>query len=111
LFTLNVSYGTPPGKVELVPKLVEQAIAAYPGTRFVHCMLRELGESALLFEVCFYVENTPGRTLPAALDLVNHTLLQSFAANGIEFAYPTRTLWLRDPRGVVEGRSAEGRSA
>jgi small-conductance mechanosensitive channel len=108
LFTLNVSYATPPGNVELVPQLVEQAIAAYPGTRFVHCMLRELGESALLFEVCFFVENTPGRTLPAALDLVNHMVLQSFAANGIEFAYPTRTLWLRDPRGGAPERISPG---
>ena len=49
-----------------------------------------------------------GRTLPAALDLVNHTVLQSFAANGIEFAYPTRTLWLREPRGGAPERLSAG---
>jgi small-conductance mechanosensitive channel len=114
LFTLNLSYATPPGKLELVPKLMAEAVATYPGTRFVHCMLRELGESALLFEVCFFVENTPALTLPAALDQVNRTVLQSFAANGIEFAYPTRTLWLRDPRGGAPERlstSAQGPGA
>jgi small-conductance mechanosensitive channel len=114
LFTLNLSYDTAPAKLELVPKLVADAVAAYPGTRFVHCMLRELGESALLFEVCFFVENTPARTLPAALDQVNRLVLQSFAANGIDFAYPTRTLWLRDPRGEAPERlsaSTQGPSA
>jgi small-conductance mechanosensitive channel len=103
-----MAYDTPLEKLDQVPRLVAEAVAAYPGTRFVHCMLRELGESALLFEVCFFVENTPGRALPAALDQVNHMVLQSFAANGIEFAYPTRTLWLRDPRGDAPVRLSPG---
>jgi small-conductance mechanosensitive channel len=60
-------------------------------------MLRELGESALLFEVCFFVENTPTRDVTAALDQVNRQLLHAFASSGIEFAYPTRTLLLREP--------------
>jgi small-conductance mechanosensitive channel len=98
LFTLAMAYDTPLEKLEQVPRLVADAVAAYPGTRFVHCMLRELGESALLFEVCFFVENTPSRTLGAALDQVNRQILHAFAATGIEFAYPTRTLWLREPR-------------
>jgi small-conductance mechanosensitive channel len=98
LFTLSMAYDTPLEKLDQVPKLVAEAVAAYPGTRFVHCMLRELGESALLFEVCFFVENTPTRNVGAALDQVNRQILHSFAAIGIEFAFPTRTLWLREPR-------------
>jgi small-conductance mechanosensitive channel len=108
LFTLNISYDTPPGKLELVPKLVAEAVAAYPGTRFVHCMLRELGESALLFEVCFFVENTPTRNLSAAQDQVNRRVLRSFAGSGIEFAYPTRTLMMREPRASAPERSGPG---
>jgi small-conductance mechanosensitive channel len=104
LFTLNLAYGTPVEKLDQVPKLVEQAVAAYPGTRFVHCMLRELGESALLYEVCFFVENTPARNIMVAQDLVNRQILHSFAASGIEFAYPTRTLLMRDPRGGQSDR-------
>jgi small-conductance mechanosensitive channel len=105
LFTLNMSYDTPPEKLALVPKLVEQAVAGYPGTRFVHCMLRELGESALLFEVCFFVENTPTRNISAAQDQVNRQILHSFAGSGINFAYPTRTLLLRDPRAAAPDQS------
>jgi len=97
LFTLNIAYGTSLEKIDQVPELVRQAVAGYAGTRFVHCMLRELGESALLFEVCFFVENTPTRDVTAALDQVNRQLLHAFASNGIEFAYPTRTLLLREP--------------
>ncbi|MFI4868907.1 MAG: mechanosensitive ion channel family protein [Steroidobacterales bacterium] len=98
LFTLSLAYDTPLEILQLVPKLVADAVASYAGTRFVHCMLRELGESALLYEVCFFVENTPARNPTAAQDQVNREILRSFAAEGIEFAYPTRTLWLREPR-------------
>ena len=59
LFTLALSYDTPTEKLQLV-RAGGRAVASYAGTRFVHCMLRELGESALLYEVCFFIENTPG---------------------------------------------------
>ena len=109
LFTLNLAYGTPLEKIDQVPELVKLAVASYAGTRFVHCLLRELGESALLFEVCFFVENTPTRDVTAALDQVNRQLLHAFTGAGIEFAYPTRTLLLRElrppqlPAGVSPG--------
>src|SRR6202050_2452756 len=48
LFTMALDYDTPTQKLDQVPQLVADAVAAYPGTRFVHCMLRELGESGLL---------------------------------------------------------------
>ena len=104
LFTLNLAYDTPVEKLDQVPKLVEQAVATYPGTRFVDCRLRELGESALQFEVCFFVENTPARDVGAAQAQVNRQILHAFAANGIAFAYPTRTLLMREPPGAELAR-------
>jgi small-conductance mechanosensitive channel len=93
LFSLALSYQTRSGLLDQVPRLVAAAVADYPGTRFVHCLLRELGESALQFEVCFFVANRPDRDEPTqALDAVNREILRRFAAAGIEFAYPTRTV-------------------
>jgi small-conductance mechanosensitive channel len=81
-----------------VPELVAAAVASYQGTRFVSCLLKQLGESALMFDVCFYVENAPGRDLGRATDQVNREILRSFAQSGIAFATPARTVWLRDER-------------
>jgi small-conductance mechanosensitive channel len=61
----------------------------------VHCLLTQLADSALQFEVCFFVPNLPGKDLNRALDQINRAILRSFSAAGIEFAYPTRTLWVR----------------
>jgi len=99
LFTLNLAYDTPAALIEQVPAIVEAAVAGYGGTRFVYCLLKQLGESALGFEVCYFVENAPGRDPNRALDQVNRAILRSFAQAGIAFATPARTVWVRDGRG------------
>jgi small-conductance mechanosensitive channel len=99
LFTLNLAYDTPAALIEQVPALVEAAVGSYDKTRFVYCLLKQLGEAGLGFEVCFFVENSAGRELGRALDLVNRTILRSFAQTGIAFATPARTIWLREGRG------------
>ena len=98
LFNLPLSYDGASARLEQVPQLVAEAVASYAGTRFVHCRLKELGDAALLYEVCFFVELGPGRDLLAALDQVNRQLLRAFEHSGIEFAHPARTLWLHDLR-------------
>jgi small-conductance mechanosensitive channel len=98
LFTLALAYETPAELLEQVPQLVTEAVASYAGTRFVHCLLKELGESALLFEVCFFVQLSGGRDLNGALDRVNRQILRSFLECGIVFAHPARNVWLRDAR-------------
>jgi small-conductance mechanosensitive channel len=97
IFTLLLSYETPTDRLEQVPELVKEAIASYEGARFVHCLLKELGESGLLYEVIFFVENRPGRDLNQALDQINRHILRAFARTGVRFAHPARSLWLHHP--------------
>jgi small-conductance mechanosensitive channel len=98
LFNLALEYDTPPALIDQVPHLVKDAVASYDGTRFVYCLLKLLGESAMLFEVCFFVENGNGRELGRALDQVNREILRTFARLDIRLATPVRTVWLRDQR-------------
>jgi small-conductance mechanosensitive channel len=99
LFSVSVAYDTPSAKLEQIPQLVSDAVAAYQGARFVYCLLKELGESGLQFEVCFFVENRPGRDVTYALDQINRHILRGFERVGIEFAHPSRTLWVKQPAG------------
>jgi len=111
LFNLALVYDTPAAQIDQVPTLVSDAVATYEGTRFVYCLLKQIGESALLFEVCFFVENGPGRELSRALDQVNREILRSFARAGIRLATPARTVWLRDeraPQGEAPGVKRAG---
>lgn len=94
LFTLGVAYETPPERLAQVPALVEAAVLGVPGTRFEYCFLRGFGESALGFEVCYFVPDPTAAQykFPRIQDEVNRSIHASFGAAGIEFAYPTRTL-------------------
>jgi small-conductance mechanosensitive channel len=102
LFTLRLTYDTAADKLERVSQLVAEAVSSYAGARFVYCLLKELGESALRFEVCFFVENSAGHNPNVALDVVNRRILHSFAAAGVEFAYPTRSVLLRERQAASE---------
>jgi small-conductance mechanosensitive channel len=96
LFNLAISYETGPGQLEQLSQLIAAAVAAVPGARFGSCLLKELGQSAIVFEVCFFVEHHTGAEIGRAIDFVNRRILRDFAAAGIEFAYPTRTVYLRE---------------
>jgi small-conductance mechanosensitive channel len=111
LFNLPLVYDTPAALVEQVPALVKAAVASYEGTRFVYCLLKQLSDSGLVFEVCFFVENGPGRDLSCALDQVNREILRSFWRSGIAFAAPARTIWLHDLRDAREPRDLQGEAS
>jgi small-conductance mechanosensitive channel len=98
LFSLSLAYDTPAALIDQVPALVSEAVATYEGTRFVYCLLKQIGDTALMFEVCFFVENAPGRELGRALDQVNREILRAFGRRDIQLAVPARMLWLRDQR-------------
>jgi small-conductance mechanosensitive channel len=97
LFSVGVAYETPKARLDLVPRLVEQAVAQAPEARFEYCILRELGESALNFEVCYYVPDPGARRYLQCVDIVNRGIHAAFGENGIEFAYPTHTVVMRGP--------------
>jgi small-conductance mechanosensitive channel len=52
LFMVNVAYDTPPQQLDQVSAVVESAVAEVHGSRFVHCRLKNLGESALKLKWC-----------------------------------------------------------
>jgi small-conductance mechanosensitive channel len=94
LFPITLRYDTAAEKLAAVPKLVAEAVAECRGARFVYCLLKELGDSGLRYEVVFFAENRAGSELTVALDIVNRGILQRFAAAGIAFAYPTSSVHL-----------------
>jgi small-conductance mechanosensitive channel len=99
LFVLGVVYETPQALLEKLPLLVKQAIDAVAGTRFEFCLLKNFGDSALNFEVCYFVPEPTGRRFAEILDQVNRGILTTFNREGIRFAYPTRTMINTNPSG------------
>jgi small-conductance mechanosensitive channel len=94
LFTVGVTYETSPAKLERVSSIVEQAVGSVEGTRFEYCAFRTFSDSSLNFEIVYFVPDwdlARGRFV-AINDAVNRSIHAAFAREGVEFAYPTRTI-------------------
>jgi small-conductance mechanosensitive channel len=97
-FTVGVVYDTPLAKVEEIPTMIRAIIEAESTARFDRAHLRNLGDSAITFEVVYFVRS--GDYLPF-MDLqqrVNLAILRRFKQEQIEFAFPTQTLVVKDGR-------------
>ena len=95
LFTLAISYDTPPAKIGDVTALIHEAIAGVPEARFEFCTLKALSETALLFETCYFVPQPGGGRFRQTTDLVNRRIHAALAEAGVAFANAARTVPLR----------------
>jgi small-conductance mechanosensitive channel len=95
VFALELAYDTPPDHLARVPGIARETIAAQPLTRFDRCHLLTFGESALRFETVYYMLDADYAKYAATQHAINLELLRRFAGEKIQFAFPTRTVYLQ----------------
>ncbi|MCX6093545.1 MAG: mechanosensitive ion channel family protein [Candidatus Bipolaricaulota bacterium] len=94
-FSFGLEYGTPTAEVEGVPALVKAEIEKVPGVRFDRCHLKSFADSALSFEVVYFVLTADYLEHVNAQHAINLGILRALEARGVRLAYPTRTLYVR----------------
>jgi small-conductance mechanosensitive channel len=92
LINFGVDYGTSPGALEQLPKLVEAAVRVEHGVRFAHCILKGFGESGLGFEACYFVNEPHTQPVLQIQDGINRRILAAFSDADIRFAHPMRNV-------------------
>jgi small-conductance mechanosensitive channel len=91
-FGFGVLYQTTPEQLEAIPPMIREIIESVQGARFDRAHFKGFGESSYDFEVVYYV-NTPDYNIYMdTQQAINLSICRGFAASGVEFAYPTRTL-------------------
>jgi small-conductance mechanosensitive channel len=110
VFTFGVVYETPVEQIEAIPGLVRAIVEAQAKTRFDRAHFTAYGDSALLFEVVYYVTD-PDYTL--YLDIqqaINLGIMRALQARQIGFAYPTQMVYvhLQEPAGPGNSRISAG---
>lgn len=93
-FTLGVTYQTPTHKLQIIPSMVKNIIEGQKMTRFDRAHLKTFGDSALVYEVIYWVKTGNVRDYVEVEEQINLEILKSFERENIEFAYPTRTLYM-----------------
>lgn len=92
-FQFGITYETPHDKVRAVNGIVERIYDAVDGARLDRVHFTTFGDSALIFDVVFYVDSPSYADYLDILEEVNFELMSKFAEVGIEFAYPTQTIY------------------
>jgi len=95
LFRLGVTYQTPHDKLKEIPGLVKGIIEGMDDTVFDRAHFFEYGNFALIFEVVYYVTGSDYNKYMNIQQEINLSIHSEFEKRGIEFAYPTQTVFLR----------------
>lgn len=94
VFAFGILYETPLEKVEQIATMVQDIVESMDKTRFNRAHFKEFGDSALNFEVVYFVLDSEFNVYMDIQQAINIELFRRFRAEGIEFAYPTRTVYV-----------------
>ena len=94
LFKFGVTYNTTPEQVEMIPQIVKNIIGEIDLTVFDRAHFSVFGDYSLVYEVVYYVMSSDYNVYMDVQQKINFALKRKFAENGIEFAFPTQTLYV-----------------
>lgn len=95
LFSLGVTYQTPHKKLAAIPGIIRETVESQKNVRFDRAHFQSYGDFSLNFEIVYYVLVPDYNTYMDIHQAINLALYKRFADEGIEFAYPTQTLFVQ----------------
>lgn len=103
LFQIGVTYQTAADQLEQIPDWIKAIIDETDQARFERAHFARFADSAMEFEIVCHAQSLDYAIYMDVRHAVNLALVRKFADEGVEFAYPTRTLMLaRDDGSVVD---------
>jgi small-conductance mechanosensitive channel len=94
VFKIGVTYQTPREKLIKIPAIIRQAVERQEKTRFDRSHFFEYGDFSLNYESVYYVKGPDYNEYMDIQQAINLYIHEQFENEGIEFAYPTQTLYL-----------------
>lgn len=94
VFQIGVTYQTPREKLIMIPEIIREAVTAQTPVRFDRSHFMEYGPFSLNFETVYFVLDADYIRSMDIRQAINLRIHERFEEEGIEFAYPTQTLFL-----------------
>jgi small-conductance mechanosensitive channel len=94
LFNLGVTYQTPAEKLAAIPSLIREIIEKHPDATFDRAHFSAYGAYSLDFEIVYWVDTPDYYVYMNIQQDINLEIYRTFAELGVEFAYPTQTLFM-----------------
>lgn len=94
LFRIGVTYQTSLNQLKEIPKIIEQIIKNTKDAAFDRAHFFSYGDFSLIFEVVYFVSSPDYNKYMDIQQEINFAIKEEFEKRGIEFAYPTQTLFV-----------------
>lgn len=110
VFQLGVDYATPVAALAAIPRAVREIIEATPDTRFDRCHLLRCGDSALQFEVVYFLTNPDYNLYADAQQRINLRILERLRAMEVNLAAAMpKAVRLYNPPGAPQDAGGQQR--
>jgi small-conductance mechanosensitive channel len=93
-FAIGVTYQTPTEKLEKIPGIIKEIIGRQDNARFDRAHFKAFGDFSLNFEIVYWILGSEYSLYMDIQQFINLQIYRRFKEEGIEFAYPTQTLFL-----------------
>lgn len=94
-FQVGVTYDTPHDVLSRVNEIMKEVISTVKNTEFNRSHFFEFGDSNLVFEVVYFMTTNDYALYMEAQQAINLGIHEQFEKEGIEMAYPTQTLFVK----------------
>ncbi|MBN1300733.1 MAG: mechanosensitive ion channel family protein [Melioribacteraceae bacterium] len=93
-FIFGVTYQTNSGQLKVIPAVVKEIIESIELTTFDRTHFKGFGNFSLDFECVYFVKSNDYNVYMDIQEKINLRIYEEFEKRGIEFAYPTQTLYI-----------------
>ncbi len=94
LFRIGVTYDTPLEQLKEIPKIITDIISNIEDALLDRVHFASFGDFSLIFEVVYYVLSSDYTKYMEIQQQINLKIKEEFEKRGIQFAYPTQTIYL-----------------
>lgn len=98
VFSLGVTYDTGFEKLKAIPEIIKNIINEQKDILLDRVHFASYGDFSLKFEAVYFVNNSDYNKYMDIQQEINYRVKEAFEKQGIEFAYPTHTLFVNRPR-------------
>jgi len=95
-FKIGIVYEISQEKLQQVPKIIEEMVLSQDDTEIERITFNEFGESGLIFETIYYLGTREYGVFRETQSKINYAIKEKFDAEGIEMAYPTQNLYIKN---------------
>ena len=92
--TVGVTYETPLEKLRMIPSIIEKIAKDQEKARFDRVHLDEMADFSINFLLVYYALTADYNEHMDIKEAINFSILEKFAENGIDIAYPTQMLYI-----------------